>query len=229
MTRLILFDVEGTLLDLSGLDVELEAVFGQDGLRPEWSALVVRRALIDAATGFYEDFDSIALAVLEDMARRRGIVLDADSRERLGLGLPGSGAPLPVREGLHALAEAGLTLGCLTNKTEKAAEEALDCAGVADFFDAVISTERMGCLKPSTDVYVAAACTLGRTPGDVRVVGTQDWDVLGGLQAGCAAALVTPDFASFAHPVCRPDVVGPDLHTVAQRILEVEVGPSMPG
>jgi 2-haloacid dehalogenase len=55
----------------------------------------------------------------------------------------------------------------------------------------------------------------------VRVVAAHDWDVWGAVRAGCRGAYVarTPGPFQFGEP---PDVVGPDLASVADAILAAD-------
>ncbi len=51
MPRVIVFDVNETLLDLSVLDPLFESGFGQVGVRQEWFGLLLRSALAATLIG----------------------------------------------------------------------------------------------------------------------------------------------------------------------------------
>jgi len=56
MARVLLFDVNETLLDLRVLDPVFERAFGDASLRRQWFGLVLRNAMALTITGDYEDF-----------------------------------------------------------------------------------------------------------------------------------------------------------------------------
>jgi 2-haloacid dehalogenase len=125
MPRVIVFDVNETLLDLSALNTHFERIFGDAGVRRLWFAQVLQSALVSAITDWYTDFGTVGGAALAMVAERQGITLtDADRqtvREAM-LNLP----PHPeVRAALEKLQKAGLRLAALTNSAQAAAETQL--------------------------------------------------------------------------------------------------------
>jgi 2-haloacid dehalogenase len=97
----------------------------------------------------------------------------------------------------------------------------LEHAGLAEFFDHTLSIEEVRRYKPAPEPYLHAAARLGVAPPDLRLVAAHDWDVWGALRAGCAAAYVARGDAPFVvgEP---PDVLGPDLVTVAEIIMDLD-------
>ena len=116
--------------------------------------------------------------------------------------------------------EAGRRLAALTNSTEEVAEAQMANAGLSDLFEHVLSADNVRRLKPAPEPYHMAAERLGVQIGDVRLVAAHGWDVAGALRAGCAAAFVARP-GQFLDPLApRPDIIGPDLAAVAERIIE---------
>jgi 2-haloacid dehalogenase len=54
------------------------------------------------------------------------------------------------------------------------------------------------------------------------MVAAHVWDVQGALRAGCAAALVERPGVVWNPLLERPDIVGPDLGEIAERVIEVD-------
>jgi 2-haloacid dehalogenase len=96
--------------------------------------------------------------------------------------------------------------------------EQLEHAGLAGFFDPMLSVEEVRRYKPAPEPYLLAAERLGVEPPAMRMVAAHDWDVWGATRAGCAAAFVARGDVPFAlgEP---PDIVGPNLTAVAEAIL----------
>src|SRR5215211_8025222 len=81
MTRVIAFDVNETLLDLSPLDPLFERAFGSGALRAQWFAQMLQLAFVGGLTGRYVDFTSAQRAALTMLAETTGARLDPDDGE----------------------------------------------------------------------------------------------------------------------------------------------------
>src|SRR2546430_12573238 len=64
MARVIVFDVNETLLDLGALDLHFRRVFGAGGVRAEWFTQVIELAIVATATNVYFDFAVVGDAAL---------------------------------------------------------------------------------------------------------------------------------------------------------------------
>ncbi len=59
MPRVIVFDVNETLLDLAALDPAFEHAFGDGAARKQWFARMLRSAFVSVITDRYADFGTI--------------------------------------------------------------------------------------------------------------------------------------------------------------------------
>lgn len=224
MSRVIVFDLTGTLLDLRAMDTHFERFFGDAAVRKEWLMQTLQLAMAAVLTNAYEDFGVQADTALEITARRYKVSMLGEEKNLI-LGTLRKLRPYPeVAESLQQLRDAGLSLAALTNSTAQAAEAQLANAGLRDHFEQVISADEIHCFKPAPEVYHLAARRLDVEPRQVRLVTAHDWDVTGALRAGCAAAFVArPD--QVMNPFGpQPDVRGSDLREVAEKILAIELG-----
>lgn len=223
MARICVFDVNETLLDLAPLDPPFERVFGRPGVRREWFSQLIQSALVATVTDAYTDFGNVGRAALEMVARRHGLRLSADDRDAI-LGTMRSLPPHPdVPAALQRLQAAGLRLAALTNGTAAVANAQLTNAGLAGFFERILSADSVRRLKPAREPYEMAAHELGVEIGEIRLVAAHAWDVAGALRAGAAAAFVARPGMVLDPLVPEPDIVGADLGEVAERILETEL------
>jgi 2-haloacid dehalogenase len=224
MTRICVFDVNETLLDLGALDPHFERVFGDAGVRRAWFLQLLQSALVATVTGAYSDFGRVGAAALEMTAQRQGVTLSDEDREQILGGMRQLPPHPEVAESLSRLRDAGLTLATLTNSTQQVAEAQMENSGLRDYFEQILSADAVKRLKPAPEPYRMAAESLGVDVGGIRLVAAHAWDVAGSLRAGCAAAFVARPGMVLDPLVERPDVVGADLREVASRILEVELG-----
>ena len=224
MPRVIVFDVNETLLDLAALDPAFEHAFGDVAARKEWFDRMLRSAFVSVITDRYADFGTIGRAALEMTAQRRGVDLSEEDYAQILGGMRRLPPHPEVPASLERLHEAGLRLAALTNSTREAADAQLKNAGLFDFFEQVLSVEYAGCLKPHPAVYHMAAERLGVEPGGMRLVAAHNWDITGAMRAGCAGAFIARPGMVLGPLDEQPDITGPDLSVVVDRIFEVELG-----
>jgi 2-haloacid dehalogenase len=219
MARVIVFDVNETLLDLRALDPVFEQTFGDKSARQQWFQQLLASAMVSIITDAYSDFGTVGRAALQMTAERYGVQLSDEDQQRI-LGTIRELPPHPeVRPALERLRDAGLRLATLTNSTLSVAEAQMQQARLRDLFEHVLSADTGGRLKPDRAAYELAAQQLGVEIGEMRLVAAHAWDVAGAMRAGCAAAFVARHGMVLDPLAPRPDVIGSDLAEVAEQIL----------
>ncbi|GHJ41000.1 haloacid dehalogenase type II [Streptomyces sp. TS71-3] len=224
MTRVIAFDVNETLLDLSTLDERFLTLFGSAALRPQWFATMLQLSFVGGLTGEYVDFTTAQRAALEMVARREGVDLTEEDVTGTVEGMTALRPHADVPGALRRLAATDLKVVALTNSVLWVAEAQLTHAGIRDSFDRVMSADDVRHLKPAPEPYHAVARTFDVSPGDVRLVAAHSWDVAGALAAGCRAAFVARPGQVPSPLGLQPDIVAADVAEVVDRIIEVDLG-----
>jgi 2-haloacid dehalogenase len=208
--RVIAFDVNETLLDLSVLDEPL----GGAEARARWFGQMLQIAFVGGLTDRYVDFTTAQRAALQMLGHD-----DMDTVLEQMRRLPPHPDAAPA---LDRLREAGLALCALTNSTLEVAQEQLANAGVKDRFDAILSADQVQALKPRPEPYHLVARHFDTEPSGVRLVAAHAWDISGALAAGCRAAFVRRPGKALIPVGDQPDITGDDLLEVADRILETD-------
>lgn len=217
MASVLLFDVNGTLLDLGALDPAFERAFGDAGARRTWFATVKELFLTQTVVGAYDDFAALAAAALDLEAARRGTPPgDAAAVLDEVTALP---AHPEVDAALGRLGGAGWRLAALTNGTPEAVAAQLDHAGLAGRFEAALSADAVRRYKPAPEPYRWACSQLGVAPADAVMVAAHAWDLAGAAAAGLGTAFVDRDGAGWPSVHAPPDAAGRDLEEVADRLL----------
>lgn len=224
MTRVCVFDVNETLLDLGALDPQFERVFGDAATRQAWFGQFLALWLTELVTGEYTPFGTIGGSALEMVAERQGVDLSDEDKQQILSGMQELPPHPEVEESLGRLGDAGIRLAALTNSTQQVADAQIDNSGLRDYFEQVLSANTAQSLKPAPAPYRMAAESLGVEIRQVRLVAAHAWDVTGAMRAGCAAAFVARPGMVLNPLAERPDVVGTNLREVADRIIEVETG-----
>jgi 2-haloacid dehalogenase len=218
----IVFDVNETLLDLGALDPHFERVFGDKAVKGAWFQQVLQSALVATILGTSDaiDFGGIGRIALDMVALRRGVTLSDDNRQSI-LGTMLKLPPHPeVPMALQRLKDAGLRLAALTNSAQTAAETQLSNAGLADYFEKIMSVQAVGKFKPAVEIYNMAAEKLKESARDLWMVAAHDWDVAGAMHAGWRGAFVARPGMVVAPQANAPDIVGQDLTEVADQLIE---------
>jgi 2-haloacid dehalogenase len=227
MPRVIVFDVNETLLDLKALDAHFDRVFRAPGVRKEWFKQVLQSALLTTILDAYSEFGAVGASALEMTAAVHDVVLTEDDRKAILGGMRELPPHPEVPDSLRRLHEAGLRLCALTNSTQAVAEAQLEHAGLTGYFERILSADTVRRLKPHAAVYQMAARACGVEPDALRLVAVHSWDVAGALRAGCAAAFVARPGMAINPLFGQPDIVGADLAAVAEAVLASD-GPRQP-
>ena len=222
MKRVLVFDVNETLLDLSALDPHFQRVFGDAAVRVEWFQTMLQSAFLTTITGPYKPFGEHFRAALAITALRRGLRVSPEDERAILAGVRTLPAHPDVRPALERLRSEGYRLAALTNSTTEVEKAQLANAGLADLFEKALSADTGKRLKPAAEAYANAARELGVPTGGIRMVAAHVWDVQGAMRAGCAAAFVERPGAVWNPLLDRPDIVGPELGEIAERVIEVD-------
>ena len=218
--RIIVFDVNETLLDVGALAPQFQRVFGNAGVAQEWFSNVVLYSQVATIAGPYVDFGTIARAALDMTAVARGVTLAPPDRDGILRGLVSLPAHPDVPDGLQKLRASGFRLVTLTNSAPAAVEQQLKNAGIGEYFERSFSVDAVRKFKPAAEVYRLVATELQVAPPQLRLVAAHAWDVLGAMRAGCAAAFVARPGKALFPLADTPDIVGRDLRNVADEIVK---------
>ncbi len=218
--KVILFDVNETLLDLESMRVSVgEALGGRDELLPLWFTTMLHNSLVTTVTGDYQDFGTIGVASLMMVASNNGISLtEAQAREAIVpplLSLPPHNDVVP---GLTALKHQGFTLMSLTNSSNAGVKTQFENAGIGGFFSARYSIEDIKVYKPDLRAYQWVVDQLGLEPEYVLMVAAHGWDVAGAKAAGLQTAFVSRPGKALYPLAAKPDFVVADIRALADTL-----------
>ena len=205
------------------LTPHFERLFGDKNVKNEWFKQVLQTALVMTILGQYTDFASVGRIALDMTALRHNIELDDDDRRVIAetmLSLP----PHPeVREALQLLTDANIRLAALTNSAQQAAETQLANAGLAQFFDKILSVEAVRKFKPSVEVYQMAQDKLNESPENLWLVAAHDWDIAGAMNAGWRGIFIARPGMVFAPQATQPQIAGEDMLIAIQMVKSIYI------
>jgi len=218
--RILVFDVNETMLDLNALRPHFERVFGSGAALDEWFSLLLQYSMVVTLTDAYSDFGTVGRATLEMLAQSKSVRLSDEDKTRIMQGVLSLPPHPDMLESLKRLRTAGFRMVTLTNSSPQAVNAQLQNAGLADYFEESISVDSVHRFKPDLQVYRSAATHLGARPSELLLIAAHAWDVFGAMQAGWRAAFVSRHGKTLFPLARKPDIVAPDMKGVADALLQ---------
>ncbi len=170
---MLLFDLDGTLIDSNGIWVEVDLAFlGRHGLTPtDEYAYTVGHSIFPVAAQYTRDYYHMDLSTQEIMDEWLSMAADAYARVPLK---PGAG------EFLARCRDRGERMALVTACVPELCRSALAHHGLAEWFEAIFFAQDLGMEKRDPRVFTLTAQRLGVAPADCTLY--ED------APANCAAA-----------------------------------------
>jgi 2-haloacid dehalogenase len=219
--EVVVFDVNQTLLDLSGLRPAFEKVLSPESI-DFWFATMLQNSMVATITRTYASFDEQGVDALISVGRGRGIEIDQQTARKVVAGFEHLAPHSDVVPALELLAGNGIRMAALSNSSTRVLRNQIDFAGLDGYFEALISVEEVGLFKPSPDVYRHAATTLGVGMDWMWMVAAHGWDVVGAMRAGAHGAFVGRQGIVPGFLFEPPEISGIDLIDVAAQIVALD-------
>jgi 2-haloacid dehalogenase len=219
LAKFIVFDLMGTLLDMSGLSSEIKSIFKGAFTAEEWLSQVHVYGGALNQTGDYRQFSHLAIAVLEMKASGFGVKLTGSDIHNVHAALQQLPPFSDVKKQLARLKKAGFRLAILSNSSPAGLNAQVKYAGIAEYFDQLISVHGVSKFKPAAEVYRFALQTLNAQPSEVLFVAAHHWDLLGASHVGLRTAFLKRPHQSLLPNAIKPDYVIDNLQELADDLL----------
>jgi phosphoglycolate phosphatase len=189
--RAVAFDLDGTLIDTMGdLAAAVNLMLSMLGAKELPQSRV--RALVGNGV------DQLVMRALNESvgssathAAQRSAAL-ALFRRLYGQGLFKHSKVYPgVGQALRSLAEAGISLCCITNKDSVFAEPLLKQAALSGLLSFTLCADRAEDRKPSPNMLLAACSRFGIAPAEMLYVGDSSMDIAAARAAGSPVIAVS--------------------------------------
>ena len=211
--KVIIFDVNETLLDLAPLRISVgQALEGHEEFLSLWFSTMLHYSLVETLTGNYHDFGQIGSAALMMVADSQGIELDSDEASAA---ITGTITKLPahpdVVPALKALKAKGFHVVSLTNSSNAGVAAQFEFAGLTEYFERRFSVEDVRAYKPDPRPYRWVLEQLDIQPEEALMVAAHAWDLAGAKAVGLQTAFVQRPGTVLYPLAARPDYVVENL------------------
>lgn len=195
MSKVLGFDVYGTLVNTSAMEIPLRELMGDLAgvFAARWREKQLEYSFRRGLMQHYADFSVCTRQALDYCCDAMAQPLSRQQRRALIAAY----AELPIfADALDALAQLageGHRLFAFSNGAKADVQAILAKAEISDWFEGVVSAEEVRVFKPSPAVYAHFLRSTGGLVGHSWLVSSNPFDVIGARSAGMQAAWVKRD------------------------------------
>jgi 2-haloacid dehalogenase len=214
------FDMYGTLVDPIGISKQLEEYLPDEALRVAevWRQKQLEYTFRITCMERYEDFERVTRKALDYALAATAQALGPEQRDALMARYDDLERFADVEPGLQRLKEAGHAMVVFSNGAPRMLDAVIDAAGLRPYFQRFVSVDEVKAYKPSPKTYRHVARRLGLPIGEIRLVSSNPFDVIGAEAAGMRAAWVDRSGVPFDTLAPRPPIVVGSLPELADAL-----------
>ena len=222
MIKVVFFDMNETLLNLSLLKESFDKSFDDDYVVKYWFTKLLHTSTVTGIMNEYKNFGELAAVVLENIFYENDKKLTKETKAEI----LGSFMKLPayddVAEALKTLRQNNIRAIAVSNSSLEMIKEQLTNAGIIDLFHAYYSVDSVKKYKPFKDIYQYVAHEENMFPEDVVMVAAHDWDLFGAKKAGLTTAYIKRKKEIFNPYYLQPDINKTSLIELVQEIIKIK-------
>ena len=202
MSKVLAFDIYGTLIDVQGLVPMLEDMVGDKSVSFSalWREKQLEYSFRRGLMGAYETFSVCTQAALEYSCQYFETPLTQQQKQSLLKAYASLPAFSDVIEALSLLKNTGFKLYAFSNGTEVAVDKLLHHAGIRSLFEAIISVDELKTFKPSPNVYQYFLDKSGADKDATWLISSNPFDLIGGLSFGLKTVWVKRSASALFDP-----------------------------
>ncbi len=202
MKTTIAFDVYGTLIDTNGVLIELQKLVGDQAslFAQSWRDKQLEYSFRRGLMRRYKNFSVCTSQALDYTSHLLNVELSDSQKQTLLSIYTKLPAFSDVASSLKKLKEKNVALYAFSNGTAEAVEGLLSSANIKHHFDGVVSADSVKTFKPDPIVYQHFLTATNTIAGEVVLVSSNPFDVLGAINVGMQAAWIRRSTASHFDP-----------------------------
>ena len=211
---MVVFDAYGTLLDVDAAAREAASEPGMEALKENWLPIAkgwrerqLRYSWLCSMMGQYDDFWELTTRALDATLEEHALASDDKIRARLLSLYSELSAYEEVPKVLANLKAAGHKLAVLSNASPHMLTTAIEAAGIAEWFDELLSVDVLKCYKPTPAVYQLVTERFNCKPSEITFFSSNNWDVSGAGAFGFKTIWVNRAGVAWDKLPGKPDLI----------------------
>jgi 2-haloacid dehalogenase len=204
--QLMVFDVNETLSDMSGMAEHFADVGAPPALARTWFASLLRDGFALTVGGANPEFADLAATSLAAMLTAEHVADVDSSVDRVMRAFTSLPVHPDVVDGIRDLAALGIRLVTLSNGSTTVAEGLFERSGITGHFERLLSVHDAPAWKPAQAAYQYALNVCDADGDDTVLVAVHPWDIHGARQAGLRTAYINRGGATYPTYFDRADV-----------------------
>ena len=218
MTKVLAFDIYGTLINTHGVVTRLQELIDDKAqtFSNVWRDKQLEYSFRRGLMGSYQHFGVCTSQALDYTDLFLGTSLSEEQKASLLAEYRVLPAFDDVLESLTTLKAAGHKMYGFSNGTADAVEGLLAHAGIRELFDGVVSVDPLQSFKPNPTIYEHMVKVGGASADDTWLVSSNPFDVIGAVTIGMKAAWVQRSKSTIFDPW------GVEPTTVVESLTELD-------
>ena len=213
--RIILFDVNETLLDLKPLKTAINNLLENKHGFQHWFGQLLQYSLVENCTNSYHDFVAIAGASLDMTATINGKKITETEKISTLQFIKKLMPHADVIPGLTMLKQNGFRLAPLQTSLAQLAFAKID-----QYFEEILSVDVVKKYKPSPEPYFYASETLKVSADEIMFVAAHGWDIAGAANAGMQTAFINRASQSIYPLAKQPTHYENNILLLAKKLIQ---------
>lgn len=220
MQEALAFDMYATLVDPIRIWTQLEQYLPGNAVRAAeiWRQKQLEYSFHLTMMERYEDFEQVTRKALDYALAAVGGQLNSEQKQRLMEQYNDLECFPDVQNGLAQLQARGYTMVVLSNGSPAMLSAIMQAAQLEPYFQGFVSVDEIQVYKPSPKVYQLVANKVQRPIGEVRLISSNPFDVIGAQNAGMQATWVNRSGGLFDTLGERPDMVVATIEELAKNL-----------
>ena len=226
---MFVFDVYGTLLDIDAAARQAATEPGMESLQKNWRKISkgwrdrqLRYSWLGSMMGKYDDFWKLTIRALDATLEEHALSSDQKIRARLLSLYSELTAYEEVPGALAKLEASGHRIAGLSNGSPEMLKTAIESAGIAEYFDEMLSVDVLKCYKPTPAVYRLVTERFKCSPSDVTYFSSNNWDISGAGAFGFKTIWVNRGGVSWDKLLGKPDHIVETI-SEASNLYSIEI------
>ncbi|PRX39288.1 haloacid dehalogenase type II [Salegentibacter salegens] len=216
--KIIIFDVNETLLNLIPLKEEINAALEHEMGFEVWFPKLLHYSLVETTTGTYNNFSEIAAATFKMISGK----FDKDFSDSEIKNILSEITKLPpypdVKPGLKQLKNAGYKLIAFSNGKPDVLNAQLKFAEIDSLFEGIYSVEEIKKYKPHPESYQYILNKYQVKAQKALMVAAHSWDIIGAQHAGLQTCFVERPGKKFYDLAEKPNFSVSEITSILEQI-----------